>query len=116
MAATSGMKSFLIGGAALGIGAAVAWRLTSKRPPVDTHASRNLQTIENFREKEHWSPTMRFAVGALGGGLMVYGMRASGRMSRVAVTTGAGLLARSVTDTPIQDWADILKPQSLLGS
>jgi uncharacterized membrane protein len=113
MTGSKGMRSFLLGGAALGVGAAVAWKLTSRKQHSDSHDSRNLQTIENFRE--HWSPTMRFAVGAVGGGLMVYGMRASGKMSRVAVTTGAGLLARSVTDKPIHDWADVLKPQSLLG-
>lgn len=106
------MRPLWIGGVAAGIGVALMLRNRSTHQ-ASSHASRNWETVKNF--ENHWPLSTRVAVGLIGGGLMVYGMRAPGRMGRMATTTGVGLLTRSVNDVPIHDWTEVLKPHLTLG-
>jgi hypothetical protein len=107
----SGKSTLLIGGIAAGVGAALL--LNSRRKPDTVETRRGYVRVEG--PDGHWSPTTRLAVGALGGGLMLYGMRAPGTIARMAATAGAGMVMRCVMDKPIQDWTELLKPHTLMG-
>lgn len=48
--------------------------------------------------QEHWSPTMRLVMGALGGALASFGARRRDPVGITLGATGAALLARSATD------------------
>jgi len=109
----SGKGTLLLGGIAVGIGAALLLRSRHTSDGVDTR--RGFVTVEGADGNGHWSPGTRLAVGALGGGLMFYGLRAPGTIARMAATAGAGMLMRCAMDNPIQDWSELLKPQTLMG-
>lgn len=114
-----GMQSLLISGAVVGFSAALLWKMNKRAEPANVHERNNRDTIENFRKSssEHWSAETRFAVGAAGAALLLYGMRASGgKIARLASTAGAGLLARSVSDKPIHDWHEIIPTRTLIFS
>ena len=53
-------------------------------------------------------------LGGLCGGLLLYGMRSSGKLSKLSTTTGAALLSRSLADQPIDSWKDVLPGGALL--
>lgn len=55
----------------------------------------------------------RLASGAVGGGLLLYGMNASGKLSRLAATAGGTLLVRSLKDEPIRHWTEIINPAKM---
>lgn len=63
---------------------------------------------------DHWTPAMRLATGAAGGGLLLYGIKSSGKISKLATTAGAGLLSRSLADQPIDSWKDIIPTGALM--
>lgn len=107
------MRPLLIGGIVVGIGAALILRSRSKAAKT-SHDVRNKATVANF--EDHWSSATRLAVGLIGGGLMVYGMRAEGRVAKIASTAGLTLVTRSVTDNPIHDWAEVMKPHLTLSA
>ena len=65
-------------------------------------------------EEGHWSPAMRVATGAAGGGLLLYGSQAKGKLAALATTAGTGLLSRSLADEPIADWQEILPKEHLM--
>jgi uncharacterized membrane protein len=69
--------------------------------------------IRSQRGREHWTPAARMAIGAMGGSLVLLGIRAPGRIGRLAATTGAGIVVRSAMDRPIRSLADVVQPQKL---
>jgi uncharacterized membrane protein len=96
------MRAYLMGGFVAGAGAALIWRMTRRR--------RREETLP----PEHWSTTARLAAGAIGGGLILYGTRAPGKMGRLAATAGTGLLVRCITDQPVHKLSDVIQPRALL--
>lgn len=44
----------------------------------------------------NWSPAARLVASALGGGLVIYGLRARGPLAKATATVGVGLLARGI--------------------
>ena len=98
--------ALLIGG--LAVGAAVAMTYRSK-----TKQSEPMPEPEHLSDAD-WSLAKRIAMGAAGGGLMLYGMRAKGKLARMASPAGAGMLARSVRDEPIHEIRDVINPRALL--
>lgn len=65
--------------------------------------------------EEGWTPAARFTAAAVGGGLLVYGLRSKNAIGRIAATAGAGLIARSISNNPVKNWMELVKPQSALG-
>jgi len=63
---------------------------------------------------EHWPAVKRVAVGAIGGGLLLYSLRTEGKMARIAASAGSAMLVSCVNDTPIRSWKEIVKPRVLL--
>jgi len=63
----------------------------------------------------NWSPTARLVASALGGGLVIYGLRASGPLAKATATVGAGLLARGVSNKEVGSWADLGAARRALG-
>jgi hypothetical protein len=104
------MNGYLVFGIAVGVGAALVWKLThgKRRPPA---RQQPVQTGEG-----HWSPTARILTGAIGGGLVLYSSRVPGKMSRIAMTAGTGLLMRSLNDQPVTKLTDFVRPQALIGA
>jgi hypothetical protein len=100
MRTSGGVMPYLLGGVALGAGA--AWLLRKRAPsPLP-------------EPKGEWTLGMRLATGAIGGGLMMYGNRATGKTARLAAVTGMGLVTRSILDQPVRGWQDVIKPRTLL--
>lgn len=63
-----------------------------------------------------WSSAERIAAGAVGGGLIYYGSKSTGRFGKLAAAAGTAMLMRSLRDEPIQAWTDVVKPRMLLGA
>lgn len=66
-------------------------------------------------EEGGWTPAARFTAAAIGGGLLIYGLRSHHAVARIAATAGAGLIARSISNNPVKNWMELLKPQSAMG-
>jgi len=64
---------------------------------------------------DRWSSTTRLAIAAAGGGLLVYGLRSSGRTRQVATTAGAALVARGLTGKPFEGLGDLMNPTKAFG-
>ncbi len=98
---------FLVGG--LAVGAALAWRYR--------HKSKSEEIIPlpvQNEVAEDWSMAERIALGAAGGGLLIYGMRSKSKLGRVASLAGAGMLARSVRNEAVHELSDVVNPRALL--
>ncbi len=63
----------------------------------------------------NWSPTARLVASALGGGLVIYGLRAHGPLAKATATIGAGLIARGVSNTEVSSWTDLGAARHALG-
>lgn len=63
-------------------------------------------------QAEHWEPSARITTAAVGAALMLYGMKTTGKVAKLAATSGAGLLMRSIADEPIDSWRDVLPANS----
>jgi CBS domain-containing protein len=59
--------------------------------------------------QSNWSPATRFLASAVGGGLILYGIRARGPMAKATATVGAGLLTRGISNKEISSWTDLLR-------
>ena len=57
----------------------------------------------------------RLAIAAAGGGLLVYGIRSSGRTRQIATTAGAALVARGLTGKPFEGLGDLMNPAKAFG-
>jgi hypothetical protein len=55
------------------------------------------------------------AIAAAGGGLLVYGLRSSGRTRKIASTAGAALIARGLTGKPFEGFGDLMNPARAFG-
>jgi CBS domain-containing protein len=64
---------------------------------------------------DRWSATTRMAIAAVGGGLLVYGLRSTGRTRKIAATAGAALVARGLTGRPFEGLGDLMKPGRAFG-
>jgi osmotically-inducible protein OsmY/predicted transcriptional regulator len=53
--------------------------------------------------KRNWSPSTRVMATAVGGGLMLYGMKSHNRIGKATATLGLGLLTRSITNREMSD-------------
>jgi CBS domain-containing protein len=51
--------------------------------------------------QSNWSPATRFMAGAVGGSMMLYGMRAQGPVAKASAALGAGLLTRGIANKEI---------------
>ena len=65
--------------------------------------------------QSNWSPTARLIAGAVGGGLVLYGLRARGPIAKASATVGAGLLTRGIANKEITSWTDINGARRVLG-
>ena len=63
----------------------------------------------------NWSPAARLVATALGGGLVIYGLRARGPLAKATATVGAGLLARGVSNKEVGSWTDLGGARRALG-
>lgn len=54
--------------------------------------------------QSNWSPAARLMAGAVGGGMVLYGMRSKGRVAKAAAAVGAGLLTRGVSNKEVSSW------------
>jgi uncharacterized membrane protein len=53
--------------------------------------------------QDNWSPTARVLTGAVGAGLLAYGMRARGPLGLLATLAGAGVALRAASNRPVID-------------
>jgi len=63
----------------------------------------------------NWSPAARLLASAVGGGLVLYGVRASGPIAKATATVGAGLIARGVSNKPAASWTDLSAARRAIG-
>jgi len=70
---------------------------------------------DHHASHEKWSSTTRLAIAAAGGGLLVYGIRSSGRTRQIATTAGAALVARGLTGKPFEGLGDLMNPAKAFG-
>ena len=63
----------------------------------------------------NWSPAARVVASALGGGLVIYGLRARGPLAKATATVGAGLLARGVSNKEVASWTDLAGVRRAIG-
>jgi len=70
---------------------------------------------DHHASQERWSSTTRLAIAAAGGGLLVYGIRSSGRTRQIATTAGAALVARGLTGKPFEGLGDLMNPAKAFG-
>jgi gas vesicle protein len=81
----------------------------------DLVAQRSSEAAEGVElEDEDWALSGRIAAAAAGVALLLYGFRSKQAIARVAATAGIGLVARSISNRPVKDWADLLRPESIL--
>jgi CBS domain-containing protein/osmotically-inducible protein OsmY len=64
--------------------------------------------------QSNWSPATRFLAGAVGGGLMIYGIRARGPVAKATATVAAGLLTRAIANKEVGSWTDVLRTRRTL--
>ena len=103
MRSSNSVVPYILGGIAVAIGVAVIFREKKERGLKSSLAM-----------AEDWTPTVRIVTGVIGGGLMLYGNKSHGKLSRAAVTAGMGLVARSLLDQPVREWKDVIQPESIL--
>ena len=70
---------------------------------------------KSHASSERWSAATRMAIAAAGGGLLVYGLRSSGRTRKIATTAGAALVARGLTGRPFEGLGDLMNPARAFG-
>ena len=81
----------------------------------DVSSKRGLFGRRRSNSNERWSATTRMAIAAAGGGLLVYGLRSTGRTRKIAATAGAALVARGLTGKPFQGLGDLMNPGRAFG-
>jgi CBS domain-containing protein/osmotically-inducible protein OsmY len=66
--------------------------------------------------KKNWSPTTRVMASAVGGGMMLYGLKAHSRLGKATTALGLGLLTRGLTNrelaemqamSPLRRWGHV---------
>ena len=57
--------------------------------------------------QQNWSPAARLFMGAVGAGLVLYGLRRRGAAAAFGIGSGAALLARVATNVPIKRLANV---------
>ncbi|MGH9630587.1 MAG: hypothetical protein ACRD7E_19925, partial [Bryobacteraceae bacterium] len=75
---------------------------------------RNRHETSEFMQS-NWTPAMRFAAGAVGGGLAIYGLSCSGVTGKATAALGLGLLARGLTNTEVSEWANAGPVREVVG-
>jgi hypothetical protein len=76
-------------------------KLSGTGEPVDEtiQAARDASRHGRFEfMQRNWSPAARVFAGALGGGMLLYGMKSRGRISKPMSALGVGLLTRGITN------------------
>jgi len=64
--------------------------------------------------KKNWSPTTRVMASAVGGGLLLYGMKSRSHMGKATATVGLGLLTRGIANREIAEIKGISKIRRLV--
>jgi len=62
-----------------------------------------------------WSPSTRMMAGAVGGGLLLYGIKSRSSMGKATATVGLGLLTRGIANREIADLKGISSLRKLVG-
>jgi hypothetical protein len=57
--------------------------------------------------QSNWSPATRAMAGALGGGMVLYGLRGHGALAKATAAVGAGLLSRGIANKELSSWTDM---------
>jgi CBS domain-containing protein len=65
--------------------------------------------------QSNWSPAARLVASAVGGGLAIYGLKASGPLAKATCTLGFGLLARGLSNKEVSSWADFSGARRAIG-
>jgi CBS domain-containing protein len=65
--------------------------------------------------QSNWSPTSRLLASAIGGGLVLYGLRARGPVAKTVAAAGAGLLTRGISNKEVSSWPDATGAGRVLG-
>jgi CBS domain-containing protein len=65
--------------------------------------------------RSNWSPATRVLAGALGGGLLFWGLRTPGKLNKAAASLGAGLLTRGITNREVSKWMPGGRMMSMVG-
>jgi hypothetical protein len=63
----------------------------------------------------NWSPTTRLMASALGGGLLVYGMKGRSKLAKATATFGLGLLTRGITNREVASLTNLGSARRLVG-
>jgi CBS domain-containing protein/osmotically-inducible protein OsmY len=64
--------------------------------------------------KKNWSPTTRVMASAVGGGLLLYGIKSRTNIGRATATVGLGLLTRGIANREMADIKGISKLRKLV--
>ncbi len=81
----------------------------------DVSGGRGIGKRKAHSGDERWSAATRMAIAAAGGGLLVYGLRSTGRTRKIAATAGAALVARGLTGRPFEGVSDLMNPARAFG-
>ena len=79
--------------------------------PSDNHPS--LQGNRGSHANGGWGPTMRLLSGAVGGGMMLYGLRSRSAVGKASASVGLGLLTRGLTNREFGRIGEIASLRSL---
>jgi len=65
--------------------------------------------------QSNWSPATRVVASAIGGGLVLYGLRGRGPVAKATAAVGAGLLSRGISNKELSSWTDLSSARHALG-
>jgi hypothetical protein len=65
--------------------------------------------------EQTWSPALRILGSAVGGGLLVYGLKSRNRVAKASASLGLGLLARGITNREFGSFGHISSLRSMAG-
>jgi osmotically-inducible protein OsmY len=78
----------------------------------DLQGGRPRQGQKSELMQSNWSPATRFLASAVGGGLVLYGMRAGGPAAKATASVGACLLTRGIANKEVTSLMDMVRTPS----
>jgi CBS domain-containing protein/uncharacterized protein YwbE len=82
----------------------------------DLQGGRPRQGQRSELMQSNWSPATRFLASAVGGGLVLYGMRAAGPVAKATASVGACLLTRGIANKEVTSWIDAVRTPGTVAS
>lgn len=73
----------------------------------DLQGSTEVRGSRSAFMRSNWSPATRLFASAVGGGLVLYGVRARGPIAKTTATVGAGLLTRGISNREWSSWTQL---------